>query len=155
MKIFSSKNKSRQELNPFIMKGLFYCASQLKNFAAWLEKKTSGYTSRQLKILLIGFCFMFISGSVLIIYDSLNTRRNSFYFIVPIRPVPLLKDGSVRPFITKKEYNRIHAFKKHIDSLITTDAGQMKAKKLLYNHPHLLDSITHIENIYYEQQTNK
>lgn len=155
MKIFRNKSKSQKELNPIIERMLLRCKYKLKKFASWLQQKTIQYSPKKLTILLTAFCFVFIGESLLIIYHSLGQKHFNSYFITPIRPMILLREKKYQPLISEKEYNAIHSFKMHLDSLKATAGGKLKFDSLLLNRPHLIDSINLLENLYYEQQSNQ
>lgn len=88
-------------------------------------------------------------------YQSFKKDNTDIYFISPIRTIPLLKEQRTRPVLNEQEFKRIHGFKIYLDSLQTTARGKLKFDSLLSTRPHLTDTINYLENIYYEQQTNR
>ena len=154
MKLFQNKYKKPREIHPIIVRALTRCKAGLQRLAAWLQQKTIYYSPRKLKLLLLLFCFAFLSESLLLIYYGVNSNQSKYYFVTPIHIVPLLKEKVYQPTISRKEYNRFHAFKKYVDSLQGTSAGKLKSDSLLFNRPYLMDTINLLENIYYEQQAN-
>lgn len=155
MKIFRNKSKSQKELNPLIERMLLRCKYKLQKFASWLQQKTMQYSPKKLTILLTVFCFVFFSESLLVMYKSIEQRHSNIYFITPIRPMILLREKKYQPLISQREYNRIHSFKMHLDSLKNTVPGKIIYDSLFTNRPRLIDSINLLENLYYEQQSNQ
>ena len=154
MKLFRKKYKTPTDINPIIFRALTRCKAGMQRLAEWLQRKTIHYSSRKLKLLLLLFCFAFFGESLLLIYYGVNSNQSKYYFVTPIHIVPLLKEKVYQPTISRKEYDRIHAFKKYVDSLQGTSAGKLKSDSLLFNRPYLMDTINLLENIYYEQQAN-
>jgi len=155
MKIFRNKSKSQKKLNPFLERMLLRCKYKLQKFASWLQQKTIQYSPKKLTILLAVFCFVFLTESLLVIYHSVGQKNSNSYFITPIRPMILLREKKYQPLISEKEYNTIHSFKIHLDSLKNTASGKSVLDSLFTSSPHLIDSINLLENLYYEQQSNQ
>ncbi len=155
MKLFRKQKRKQQELPPFLIRQLLYLNNKLQMFAAWLQQKTNGFSSKRVKIFLLVFCLIFLSVSIIVMYQSFKKDNTNFYFISPIRTIPLLKEQRIRPAINEQEFKRIHSFKMYLDSLQTTAKGKLKFDSLLSTRPHLTDTINYLENIYYEQQTNR
>ena len=155
MKIFKKENRNPKELHPLVLKMLLPVNNVLKLSANWMQQKTKGYSSRKRKIILVLFCVLFISESLFIIYQSFKKKFNNFYVVTPIRPIPLLKPEKDQSVFTKKELLKIHNLKIYLDSLQSTAQGKLKFDSFLSAEPHLLDTINYLENIYYEQQTNR
>jgi len=155
MKIFQRKNKNVKELHPFIITILMRIKNMLKLCADWLQRKTNTFSTGKQKIILILFCALFISESLFVIHQSFKKGNKDFYFVTPIRTIPLLKQEVFQPVISEKELSRMYGFKIYLDSLKSTLNGKIKLDSFLSVHPHLLDTINYLENIYYEQQTNR
>ena len=155
MKIIQNKKRELKELHPFIMRILLLINDGLKRCAGWLQQKTNAFSIRKQKIILIVFCALFVSESLLVIHQSFRKENAGLYFITPIRPIPLLRQGTIQPSISKDEFSRIHGFKIYLDSLKATSNGKLKSDSFLSSRPFLLDTIHYLENIYYEQQTKR
>ena len=155
MKLFQKHKRKHRELPPFLLRQLLYLNNKLLMFAAWLQQKTDGLSSKKVKSFLLVFCLFFLSVSILVMYQSLKKDNTDIYFICPIRTIPLLKEQRIRPFINEQEFKRIHCFKMYLDSLQMTPKGKLKLDSLLSTRPHLTDTINYLENIYYEQQTKR
>jgi hypothetical protein len=155
MKLFGKNKNMQRELHPFLKMQLIQLNNKLKLFAAWLQQKTNRYSSKKIKILLLVFCFVFLIESLLVIYQGFKKEHSNFYFITPIRNMPLLQEKYHQPLMSTKEFNRIHDIKIYLDSLQTTAKGKLKFDSLLSTRPYLTGTINYLENIYYEQQTNR
>ncbi|HEY9364570.1 MAG TPA: hypothetical protein VIQ00_14990 [Chitinophagaceae bacterium] len=155
MKITQKKKREIKELHPSIMRILLLMNNGLKRCADWLQQKTNAFSIRKQKIILIVFCALFVSESLLVIHQSFRKGNADFYFITPIRTIPLLRQGTNKSSISKDEFSRIHGFKIYLDSLQATSNGKLKSDSFLSSRPFLLDTIHYLENIYYEQETNR
>ena len=154
MKLFRKQKRKQRELPPFLIRQLLYLNNKLHVFAAWLQQKTNGFSSKKIKILFLAVCLIFLSVSIIVIYQSFKMDNRNPYFIIPIRTIPLLKEQRIRPVINERVFKRIHGFKIYLDSLQTTAKGKLKFDSLVSTRPHLTDTINYLENLYYEQQTN-
>jgi len=149
MKIFRKKNK---ELHPYFVRALLRVSNTLKVWAMWLQQKTNAWSSVKRTIILILFCGVFVSGTMVAVYQSFQKSISAPYAVSRIQPVRLLK-REVHPLISEKEFTRIHRFKVMLDSLQTMD--RTKFDSLLTLRPHMIDTINLLENLYYEQRKNK
>jgi len=155
MKLFPKQKRKQQELPPFLIRQLLYLNNKLHVFAAWLQQKTNGFSRKKIKMLFWGFCLIFLSVSIVVVYQSFKKDNTNLHFISPIQIIPLLKDQRIRPVINDWEFKRIHSYKVYLDSLQKTTKGKLKFDSLLSTRPHLTDTINYLENLYYEQQTNR
>jgi len=155
MKLFRKQKRKQRELSPFLIRQLLSLNNKLHVFAAWLQQKTNGFSSKKVKMLFLVFCLIFLSVSIIVMYQSFKKDNTNLYFISPIRTIPLLKEPRMRPVINEREFKRIHSFKVYLDSLQKTTKGKLKFDSLLSTRPHLTDTINYLENLYYEQQTNR
>ena len=155
MKLFRKPKRKQRELLPFLIRQLLYLNNKLHVFAAWLQQKTNGFSSKKIKILFLAFCLIFLGVSIIVMYQSFKKDNRNLYFISPIRIIPLLKEQRIWPVINEEEFKRIHGFKIYLDSLQTTAKGKLKFDSLVSVRPHLTDTINYLENLYYEQQTNR
>ena len=155
MKLFRKQKRKQRELPTFLIRQLLYLNNKLHVFAALLQQKTNGFSSKKIKILFLAFCLIFLSVSIMVMYQSFKKDNKNLYFISPIRIIPLLKEQRIRPVINEREFKRIHGFKIYLDSLQTTAKGKLKFDSLVSTRPHLTDTINYLEDLYYEQQTNR
>jgi len=155
MKLFRKQKRKQRELPPFLVRQLLYLNNKLHVFAAWLQQKTNGFSSKKIKMLFLIFCLTFLSVSIIVMYQSFKKDNRNLHFISPIRTIPLLKEQRNRPAFNEQEFKRIHGFKMYLDSLQTTAKGKLKFDSLVSARPHLTDTINYLENLYYEQQTNR
>jgi len=155
MKLFRKQKRKQRELPTFLIRQLLYLNNKLHVFAALLQQKTNGFSSKKIKILFFVFCLIFPSVSIIVMYQSFKKDNRNLYIISPIRIIPLLKEQRIRPVINDRGFKRIHGFKIYLDSLQTTAKGKLKFDSLVSARPHLTDTINYLENLYYEQQTNR
>ena len=155
MKLFRKQKKKQRELSPFLIRQLLYLNNKLRVFAAWLQQKTNEFSSKKIKMLFLVFCLIFLSVSIVVMYQSFKKDNRNLYFISPIRTIPLLKEPRIRSLINELEFKRIHSLKISLDSLQKTTKGKLKFDSLVSARPHLTDTINYLENLYYEQQTNR
>jgi hypothetical protein len=152
MKFLKRNNGGIKKLHPFITKVIYRFNNILKSFAIWLQEKTKGYSSVKIKVILFLFCTSFVGGNLFVIYHSITKKDRNFYAVMPIRPLPLLKEKNLfHPLISVFEFKRIHRYKILLDSLQKNN--RIKFDSLLSNRPCLTDTINLLENLYYEQQS--
>lgn len=155
MRLFRKQKRKQWELPSFLIRELLYLNNKLHVFAAWLQQKTNEFSSKKVKKILLVFCLICLSVSILVVYQSFKLDNTNIYFIRTIRTIPLLKEHRIPPLFNEKEFKRIHSFKVYLDSLQTTAKGKLKFDSLVSTRPHLTDTINYLENLYYEQQTNR
>ena len=155
MKLFRKQKRKQWELPSFLIRQLLYLNNKLRVFATWLQQKTNEFSSKKVKKILLVFCLICLSVSILVLYQSFKLDNTNLYFISPIRTIPLLKEPVIRPLFNEREFKRIHSFKIYLDSLQTTTKGKLTFDSLLSTRPHLTDTINYLETLYYEQQTNR
>ena len=99
------------------------------------------------------FCLVFTGASIYTVVHSLEKKDVSLR-ITPIRVMPLREVPVQRPLITEEGYHRIHRLRMRLDSLRGTVEGKWAYDSLLQKHPHLLDTLTLLEHLYYELNKN-
>jgi hypothetical protein len=123
---------------------------KLVHWAICLQRKSNRLHPRKLKLLLAAFCLLFVSSSGYVIVTSLKKKTLPFH-ITPIQVMPLEKKPNMPPAITSSEFKRIHKLRLALDSLAKTKTGKVRLDSLLQKHPKLLDILSLLESIYYEQ----
>jgi hypothetical protein len=123
---------------------------QLIRWAAYLQKKTMRYTPKKLKRFLVLFCLTFIASSVHLIITSLGEKPQPFR-IAPIQTMPLAERIVQQPAITEREFLRFRRLRLSLDSLAKTPSGKRRLDSILDKHPKLLDTLSLLENIYFNQ----
>ena len=137
----------------FVLRLLVGVNQLLIRSAAWLGKRAGVFTQNQLKLLLALFCIVLTGLSTYVIISSLGEKRFAFA-VTPIRPIPLVEKHALRPVITEEEYRRFHQLRLYLDSLAQTREGKHRFDSILQHHPHLLDTLSFLERLYYQQQKN-
>ncbi len=153
MKVFGKKNNTETRNNPLLEKLLPKVNNKLKGAAAFLQKKTTNYSAGKKKWILFLFCFVFISESVFIIYNSFHGNHSQSYAVTPIRVMPLIKEYDKVQTVQSKELLRVHQFKRYLDSLSFSERGKTIRDSLLMRRPGLMDTLIYLDNIY--QETKK
>lgn len=126
---------------------------KLVRLAGHLQHKSSGLPKRTLKLLLGVFCLLFLSSSAYVLTSSIKGKVLPFR-ITPITPMPLTKKPVQGAMIPEGEFLRIHRLRLSLDSLSKSPGGKAHLDKLLKLHPGLLDTLSWLESIYYEQHKN-
>jgi hypothetical protein len=125
---------------------------RLKALATYLGSKMAGYTVKKQKTLLVLFCLVLISISVLTVTRSLLKKNQLPLMITPISTIPPVKEPEHSHIpVPTKELTRIHLFHQYLDSLKGTSEGKRIRDSLLKGRPHLLDTLIYLENLYVEQ----
>lgn len=151
MKWWKKKEVKQRQVPEFMTNALTRSHHYVLKSAAFLQRKSNGYSVRKKKILLLFFVLLFVFASIVILIDSL-TRKQSAIGITKISPVVLQKEnGLTAPRISKGEFKRIQKFKQLIDSLSKTQSGKMIKDSLLRGRPHLMDSVHYLLSLYSEQ----
>lgn len=127
--------------------------SGLRGFAARLQRETIRYSARKKKVFLLLFCLAFATQSAWVAYTGFQKDTAPAVSVTPMRFVPLLKEE--RAFSSSlKEFQRVHRFKRYVDSLGTTPSGQAIRDSLLCRRPHLMDTVIYLESIYNQEHKN-
>jgi hypothetical protein len=126
---------------------------KLVHWAICLQRRSNSLHPRKLKLLLAAFCLLFVSSSGYVIVTSLKEKRLPFQ-ITPIQVMPLEKKRSRPSAIKSSEFLRIHKLRLALDSLAKTETGKVRLDSLLQKHPKLLDTLSLLESMYYEQHKN-
>jgi hypothetical protein len=149
------KKEGVREVTPlFLTKAAIRLNKQLLMWAEYLQQRTIKCSPKRLKLLLGIFCHTYLACSVSIIITSLGEKSLPFR-ITPIQAVPLVKRTIQGPVITEKEYLRFHRLRHSLDSLAATPSGKLRLDSILQKHPRLLDTLSLLESIYYNQHKNE
>jgi hypothetical protein len=143
------KRKDVGELDPRVIRVLLKFRAGLNTIAERLQIKMNRYSFRMQKILLAGFCFVFVSASTYVAVASLG-KRSYGYCPQSISLVPLPEEKAVKTQLLQKELARIHRFKLYIDSLPACER-----KVLFDNRPHLMDTVNFLESLYQQEIKTK
>ena len=147
MKIF--KKKKEKDLSPFILKILMLIDRKLVQCGIYLQKKTEKYSKNKKKVVLMAFCFVFVTESTLIVINSFQKNNIAFYTIAPIK-IPRLTNGqNINPELTNDEFKRIERFRHFLDSnVIFRDS-------ILTVRPLLTDTLNYLRQIYKQNENGK
>lgn len=128
--------------------------------ADYLNRKTEMYSKRSKQIVLAAFCLLFGSSSIYIIFQAIESPSGKITIEKMSFPKYATGSDTARsfqpiPVLTEKQHQRIQRFRKYMDSLQTTKAGQIKYDSIIKARPGLMDSIDFIEQVYREQTKTK
>lgn len=92
MRLFKRKKNIQAEPGR-LLTGIYKLTSQLQsNWAAWMNKKTAGISSRKWKILLLTFVLLSSGTSVYVAYSALIGYESKSFQIQALNP-PLIQKG--------------------------------------------------------------
>lgn len=140
MKIF--RKKKDKELHPFIMRLLTSVNQKLLQYANYLQQKTNHYSRCKRMIFLFLICFVFVTGSTVVIIRSLQKNDMVSITVTPIRFITPSSDNLIHPGFSESEYRRIEEFKHYLDS------NQIFRDSLLATRPRLIDTLNYLQKIY-------
>ncbi|HEU5052362.1 MAG TPA: hypothetical protein VFT78_04580 [Hanamia sp.] len=100
-------------------------------------------SSRTKKIFLCIFCCAVIFECTSVAIKSFNKRTSYIFPSVIVKNIPGPNDLRADKIISKSEFGRIRRLKIYLDTL-----SGPKKDTLLMRRPHLLDTLTFLENIY-------
>lgn len=134
----------------FLVGVLIRCNNQLVRWAAYLQRKSTGVSSRKLRVLLGVFCLVFVSSSGYVVVSSLGGKNEPFR-VTAIRVMPLQSKEKHPQEITNDAFVRIYRLRLALDSLAKSPTGKARLDSLLVKYPKLLDTLTLLESIYSHQ----
>ena len=139
-----------KEVPLFLTNLLIRFNNQLVHWAMYLQRISNGLPPRRLKLLFSLFCLLLVSSSAYVIITSLKEKGMPFR-ITPIQVMPLEGKRRGQEAITRSEFERIHKLRLALDSLGKTKTGKVQLDSLLHEHPKLMDTLSLLESIYYNQ----
>ncbi|WP_121354106.1 hypothetical protein [Flavisolibacter nicotianae] len=118
-----------------------------------LQHRSNGLPKRTLKLLLGVFCLLFVSASAYVLTSSVKEKGLPFH-ITPIKAMPLAVKPVQVPLKTEGEFRRIHRLRLSLDSLSRLPGEKVHLDSLLKRYPGILDTLSLLERLYYEQHKN-
>ncbi len=112
-----------------------------------LQRKSERLSLKSKKLLLVLFCLFFVSMSTVAIVKAITTKAAVVSTQVKMPRIMQQKEMPAMPFISKKEFERIEGFKKHLYLL-----PKQSFDSFMLARPKLMDSIAQIENYYQSQK---
>lgn len=146
----------REDGHPHLIieKTLLALNNKLRQAAAFLQKKTAPYSARKMKTILALFCLLFLAGSLTVAVSGFQ-KEAAFPSVSAMHFIPLLKEDPPPGPVPSKALERVHRFKRYLDSLRFTESGQARRDSLLRARPHLMDTLNYLENIYTNELKNE
>lgn len=127
-----------------------------ERWAAFMQCHTERLSVKWKVIALFFFCLCSGGLSILFVARSLiNNHATSFHVIQGKIPQHIGKSGDEKikavSIVAKEEYDKIHHFRKYMDSLARSPTGIKVYDNILIDRPGLMDSIILLENLYQSQ----
>lgn len=141
MKWWSKYRETKVARPSFVSGAIEGCKKRLISFAGYLQERTSRYSARKKKCLLLAFILLFLSASAVIVMDSVTGSKNAVLNIARIKTVTVQKRNDTVRGIDQQEVQKIIRFKKYMDGLSKTAEGKKTRDSLLHLRPHLMDSV--------------
>lgn len=146
------KRKEARPLPSWISRTLTFINQAVRRWADCLQQRTNGLSHTRLKWMLYLFCALYTGSSIYVIVTSLRPGNKKPFIVTPIHVLPLVKETNRPPILTPKELYNIHQFNEYLDSLNHTKNGKALWDSFLLQRPHLLDTLSYLEQLY---QQNK
>ncbi|MDX9880548.1 MAG: hypothetical protein RBS73_00690 [Prolixibacteraceae bacterium] len=121
-------------------------------WAAWMARRTAGFTRSTWRILLSLFVVLFGGYSVYLAVNGFTARQAKSISITPIKiPRHATQTGDTpkaAPQLSEAGYSRIRQFRIYMDSLARSPTGKATYDSIIKHRPGLMDSVRFIENQY-------
>jgi hypothetical protein len=150
----SSAKKARENIAGKVNSGI---AKVQETFATFMDKKVNSLSLIKKKSLFYSFCFIsFTCCFYLVLSPFFEKKKTKFerpqaikfanHFDKPDKSI------TKENWISKQQYDHIHALKLYMDSLGRDVKGKVIYDSILIKHPKLMDSIKLFEEFYYLQK---
>jgi len=125
-----------------------------RRFAGWMQRRFEQLPRNgKVTVMLLG---LLLAGSYcgLLILGGISGKAKSVVSISPIRVLEHIGSTAkiATPVISSDEYEKIHRFRRYMDSLARSPSGRVYFDSIIQARPGLLDSITIVEQLYYSQK---
>jgi hypothetical protein len=121
-------------------------------WAAWMARRTAGFTRSTWRVLLSLFVVLFGGYSVYLAVNGFTTKQAKSISITPIKiPRHATQTGDtpkVAPQLSEAGYSRIKQFRIYMDSLALSPTGRATYDSIIKHRPGLMDSVRFIETYY-------
>lgn len=153
--LFRKKKQDTGEQPSIVAKGLQSGYKYLRNgWAAWMTKRTAGFSRRTWKTLLALFIIFYGSYSIYLAASAFSSKEKKSFSITSIKKpkhaTETDEDNTALPQVAEAEYRRIKRFRAYMDSLARSPSGKIIYDSITKSRRGLMDSIKLVEN-YYEQ----
>ncbi len=127
----------------------------LRKLSIYLTEQSEKLTLSTKKTLVVIFCIVTGSTTAAIAFHALEMKSSTIYIEKISIPSVVLhnlkKSGDDIPILPERLIKNIYRFRKYMDSLNQTKAGQKKYDSIIKSHPGLIDSLNLTEQIYLKQ----
>jgi len=121
-------------------------------WAAWMARRTAGFTRSTWQVLLSLFVVLFGGYSLYLAVNGFTARQAKSISITPIKiPRHATQTGDTpkaAPQLSEAGYSRIRQFRIYMDSLARSPTGKVTYDRIIKCRPGLMDSVRFIENQY-------
>ncbi len=136
------------------------CLQWQKRWADWMQNKAERLSGKGKVIALLLFSLVVGGYSIYLITVSIFGEQNYALSVTSIKkPQYLSRSGeegtTASSGINKEDYQKVHRFKKYMDSLARSPTGKSIYDSILISRPGLMDSVRFIEKSYQSQLKNK
>ena len=136
------------------------CMKAQERCATYMQRQTERLSFKTKKLLLLIFFLLSSGCSLYLIVESLISHQNKSFSITLIKvPEHIDKTGNENTkapvIVSEAEYERIHRFQLHMDSLAKNLSGKRLYDSILLSRPHLMDSIMIIQEMYKSKKQEK
>ena len=132
---------------------------RLRQLSDYLERRSNTLSIKTKRIGFFSFCLLFGTVSLIVLLKGFFSNNSSVAFTsitVPAYAGKPNKDfHNDESVISKEEFEHIEVFKHYLDSLKGTRSGKLLFDSLMIARPHLLDSISLLENMYQIQSLKR
>jgi len=156
LKDTGTKNAARERA---VNRIVTVCIHLLQRWADFMQRFTE-HLSRNGKLIILSlFCLTAGSLSLFLIVRSVQGRKVSSFNVSHLKTPPYVgKSGDENTkavvTVTQTEYEKFQRFRIYMDSLVKSPSGKKVHDSILYQRPHLMDSIFFLVRIYQSQSKN-
>ncbi|WP_423147051.1 hypothetical protein [Rubrolithibacter danxiaensis] len=136
------------------------CIHFQAKLAARMQRRSDQFSLKIKTVTLLLFCLLASSFSIYLIANNLlSNQADNVLKVTPINyprytKLSRAQNTAASIVINQAEYQKIHEFRRYIDSLANTASGKRFLDSILKQRPGLMDSIEFLENIYQSQNKN-
>ena len=122
-------------------------------WAGWMRRKSDRLSLKGKWFALLLFCLTAIGLNAWLVLRSLKPQTGVMVAVSRIRPPKqVTAQMNFKGMISDQEIKHIQHIQKYLDSLAHTASGEAQYRRLMEQHPGLLDSLRQIEQLYQQQK---
>ncbi len=148
--------KHHEMQDQFLKSIMHTCIRWQSGWALWMQRKAEKLSRKGKLIMLLIFMLLTGSYSGYLIGKSFSRSQTYSFSITHIKRLAYTQETGdevkyTNAVISKSEYERIHRFRRYMDSLARSPTGKALHDSIVAHRPGLMDSIQIVENIYQSQ----